>query len=68
MKAEFGQRIVYQTDDQGFYIGETIADPDPLTPGRWLLPRGAIEVAPPKIIGAKRAQWDGFRWKLIMLE
>lgn len=65
MELHFGQRIVYQTDSRGFYTGQTAADPDPLTPGRWLVPAGAVEVAPPLITGMKVPQWVGYKWKMV---
>lgn len=65
MKISPGQRIVYQTDDNGFYLGEAIADPDPLTPGRWLLPAGAVNDPPPVITGMKRAKWVGYKWRMV---
>ena len=34
------QKTVYQYDQSGFYLGETIAERDPQVPGNWLLPAG----------------------------
>lgn len=65
MKLHPGQKIVYQTNSMGFYVGETAADPDPLTPGRWLIPAGAVEIPPPVITGMKIPQWAGYKWKMI---
>lgn len=59
------QRLVYQTDDKGFYVGEATADPDPQNPGCWLIPGGCVEVEPPAIPRGKRAQWSSYKWKLI---
>lgn len=65
IKLEFGQKLVYQTDESGFYVGETAADPDPLTEGHWLIPAGAVELKPPAITGGWRAQWMGYKWRLV---
>lgn len=54
---------VYQTED-GLYVGEGVADPDPVTPGEWLIPGGAVLEAPPTPPVGKRARWIGDRWKL----
>lgn len=59
------QRLVYQTDGSGFYVGQTAADPDPKNPGNWLIPAGCVEVAPPAMPHGKVAQWVGYKWKLI---
>lgn len=40
-------KIVYQLDDAGYFIGETIAQESPLEPGIFLIPRNAVELAPP---------------------
>lgn len=60
-----GQRIVYQVDGEGFYVGEAAADPDPRNLGIWLIPAGCVETAPPVIPRGKKAQWVGYKWKLI---
>lgn len=60
-----GQRLVYQADADGFYVGEAAADPDPKNPSQWLIPAGCVEVKPPLIQAGKRAQWVGYKWKLI---
>lgn len=66
IKLAFGQKAVYQTDANGCYVGETAADPDPLTEGRWLIPAGAVEIPPPSDIPhGKIAQWSGYKWKII---
>lgn len=57
---------VYQTDADGIYVGVTYADRDQLVPGNWLVPAGAVEMAPPAIIPpGKVAQWVGYRWRLV---
>ncbi|SEE80292.1 hypothetical protein SAMN04490200_5519 [Pseudomonas proteolytica] len=58
------QKIVYQTDSDQFYVGETVADPDPQNPGHWLLPAGCVEMKPPPFTGSNRPQWAGYKWKI----
>jgi len=60
-----GQRVVYQTDPLGFYVGTAAADPDPQNVGGWLIPAGCVEQKPPAITGGKRPQWVGYKWKMI---
>lgn len=56
--------IVYQTDAAGYYIGPTVADESPLEPGVFLIPRYAVESAPPETVPGQRAFWDGIQWLL----
>lgn len=53
---------VYQTDDDGYFIGTVAADPDPLTPGNWLIPRGCVGTAPPALGANETAHWAGGAW------
>ena len=53
---------VYQTDDDGYLIGTVAADPDPLTPGNWLIPRGCVGTAPPTLGANETAHWAGGVW------
>lgn len=39
--------IIYYVDDQGEWAGHTFADPSPLEPGVWLLPRNSYLEEPP---------------------
>jgi hypothetical protein len=56
---------IYQTDKNGFFVAIDEADPDPLTPGAWLIPGGCVETAPPKLSKGQRAKWDGSKWNII---
>jgi hypothetical protein len=58
-------KTVFQTDQLGIYVGETIADLSPLEEGVWLIPAGCVEVAPPAVPEFKAALWTGQRWQLI---
>lgn len=60
-----GQRLVYQTDENGLYVGEAAADPDPQNSGNWLIPAGCVEAKPPAIPRGKVALWVGYKWRLI---
>lgn len=59
------QKIVYQYDSAGFYVGEALADADPEVPGNWLLPSRTTETKPPFFTAGKIPQWVGYKWKLI---
>ena len=55
---------VYQTNDEGVFVGYTEADESPLEPGVWLIPRGCIIEQPPTFGPPNRARWDkvGNKW------
>lgn len=57
---------VYQFDHAGMYAGETDAYESPLEPGVWLMPAGAVDVAPPAEWPAgQHPRWTGSAWELI---
>lgn len=56
---------VYQTDDLGFLIGVTQADPDPLNEGQWLLPGGCVNEVPPPAGDMQIARWTSSGWVLV---
>lgn len=57
-------KTVYQTDENGHLVGPVLADPDPMEAGRFLIPGGCIEAAPPAVPEGKRARWTGAAWTL----
>ena len=57
-------KTVYQLDQNGKYIGETIAHESPLEPGIYLIPGGCVETAPPETNKNQVAVWDGV-WTLV---
>ena len=59
-------KTVYQLDQTGAYLGETIAHESPLEPGVYLIPGGCVETAPPETKESQIAVWDGV-WTLIDL-
>lgn len=60
-------KIVYQTNPEGIYIGETLADESPLEPGVWLIPGGCVETPPPVLAEGELAKWDwvAMTWSVI---
>jgi hypothetical protein len=56
-------KIVYQFDDNGYFLYETIADESPLEPGIFLYPRNTTIYKPPKIEKKNKvARWTGTEW------
>ena len=53
---------VYQTDAQGYFVGVTTADADPLNPTEWLIPAGCVTEAPDEAPEGSRAKWTGSQW------
>ncbi|MGO4738661.1 hypothetical protein AB4099_19085 [Bosea sp. 2KB_26] len=51
-------KTVYQTNNVGIYLGETVADESPLEPGVWLTPGGCVTVPPPVRSEGELAKWD----------
>ena len=56
---------VYQTDHEGFLVGETFADPDPMDEANWLIPGGCVEQEPPALSDGQRAQFVGGAWLVV---
>ncbi len=54
--------IVYQTNANGVFIGETEADESPLEPGVFHIPGGCVEQAPPAFGEGERARWAEGAW------
>ena len=52
-------KTVVQLDDQGYFVGTTLADESPLEPGVFLLPAGAVDADIPVIPSGKRVKWSG---------
>jgi hypothetical protein len=55
----------YQTDENGFYVGDVVADESPLEPGVFMIPGGCVETPPPAPKDGYRARWNGEGWDLI---
>ena len=59
------QKIVYQYDSAGCYVGPTMADASPLEDGVWHMPARTTAVAPPADHPADRwPRWNGAAWEL----
>ena len=52
---------VYQTDADGYLVGITLADKDPLG-GGWLIPAGCVSAEPPSVSAEQIARWSGSSW------
>ena len=56
---------VYQTDYQGFYVGPTMADPDQLDKGNWIIPAGCVTNPPPSLGEKQLAQLVAGSWVVV---
>lgn len=54
--------IVYQTNGQGVYVGQVLADESPLESGVWLIPAGCVETPPPQVSEGQMAVWVSGAW------
>lgn len=50
-------KTVVQLDDQGYFVGTTVADESPLDPGTFLMPAGTVDTEAPDIPEGMRAKW-----------
>ena len=58
-------KFAYQTNEQGFLLGEIQLQPNPRAEGEYLVPRNAVLEAP-NIPKAGCVQvWDGKEWKYL---
>jgi len=57
-------KTVFQLDNEGYFIGETIAYESPQRPDTYLIPGGCVETVPPTIPDGKKAKWVGDIWIL----
>lgn len=56
---------VYQTNEDGYFVGVTHAEPNQLEEGEWLIPGGCVTVEPPSFAKGKCAKWDGKKWQVL---
>lgn len=56
-------KIVYQLDQNNYYLWETIAYENPVRPGTYLIPGGCVETPPPEIPENYKAKWEN-EWVL----
>jgi hypothetical protein len=57
-------KTVYQTDENGIFVGTTTADPSPLEEGVWLIPNGCVEDPPPNFTEGQFLRWVGQKWQV----
>ena len=57
--------IVYQTNLEGFYVGSTVADADPVDKTNYLVPAGCVTDAPPALADGQLARWLGDTWEVV---
>lgn len=50
---------VCQLDENGYFVGITVADESPLEEGIYLLPYGTVDVSEPEIKDGFLTKWDG---------
>ncbi len=58
-------KIAYQTNNQGFLIGEIQLQPNPRAKGEYLIPRNAVLEAPNIPKEGCVQVWDGKEWKYL---
>lgn len=58
-------KLVYQTDHLGLFIGIVAAEESPLEPGVYLIPGGCVETPPPTAPEHQAACWNGESWRLV---
>lgn len=55
---------VYNYNQEGIYLGESLADESPLEPGIFLIPGNATEIAPPTIEQGFVPVFNGTEWEM----
>lgn len=59
-------KIVYQHDAAGYYVGQTSADQSPLEEDVYHLPARCVEEAPPvNWDEGQWPRWDGAAWRIV---
>lgn len=58
------KKIVYQCDENGWFLGLTEADESPLEPGIFHIPRNAYEDSPPVAMPGQRPIRIGDAWQI----
>lgn len=55
----------FQTDEDGYFVGEFEADKSPLEPGKFLIPRGGVLTKPPATGANQAARYVAGAWSLV---
>ena len=61
-------KIYHYHPTTGEYIGEGMADKDPLEENNWLIPAHATHIAPPPQAEGKSITFDGAEWQYVDVE
>jgi hypothetical protein len=56
-------KIHHYDQNTGEYLGEGVADADPLEPGRWLIPANATNVQPPEHVEGSTRHFLAGGWE-----
>lgn len=56
-------KIYHYEASSGFYLGEGLADPDPMEEGNWLIPAHATSVEPIEVPEGSLAKFNGTSWE-----
>jgi hypothetical protein len=57
-------KIYNYNPENGYFVGESLADESPLEAGVYLIPAHATEISAPKATKGKIAVWNGSDWQL----
>ena len=57
-------KIYNYNPQNGYFVGESLADESPLELGVYLIPAHATEIAAPKATKGKVVVWNGSDWEL----
>jgi hypothetical protein len=57
-------KIYNYNPENGYFVGESLADESPLEAGVFLIPAHATEIAAPKATKGKVVVWNGNDWEL----
>lgn len=55
-------KVVYQTNPDGLFLYETVANELALQPGSFNVPYGAVGTPPPEVAAGAVARWTGEEW------
>ena len=57
-------KIYNYNPENGYFVGESLADESPLEPSVYLIPAHATKIAAPKATKGKVVVWNGSDWEL----
>lgn len=58
-------KTVSQLDDDGFFVGVSVADESPLEPGVFHLPRNSVDIPPPELQSWQKARYVAGSWIIV---